>query len=68
MIVLCNAQRESAYKLLTSTSTFFRSICKIGFTCPVCIILEISSLLSKDYPGLLSALLDEHDFRVHGLL
>ena len=34
----------------------------------VCIILEISSLLSKDYPGLLSALLDEHDFRVHGLL
>ena len=33
MIILCTVQRGSAYKLLTSTSTFFRSICEIGFTC-----------------------------------
>ena len=33
MIILYTVQRGSTYKLLTSTSTFFRSICEIGFTC-----------------------------------
>ena len=33
MIILCTVQRGSAYNLLTSTSTFFRTICEIGFTC-----------------------------------
>ena len=47
MIILCTVQRGSAYKLLTSTSTFFRSICFYWFYMLIALLDEHDFLVHE---------------------